>query len=622
MRPRPPAVRLTVRLALATILALPLLVISWQRPMAARASSPPALPNYKAIDLGAVGGNYTEPRAINSQGDIVGVVYNYVAGTATGVEWHSDLKTGSVGGPFSLANYGTGYGSVPVDINEGGQAVGYEYRAPVGGGSALLWDSQGVHQAGPAQSAAIAINANGDVIGTQSGASDWLLKGGVVAPFLPVLTPIAGYPNATFFAASAINDSDVVGGNSFTPYGMADFLVNGTSGDYSEKSLVTADNLSGCPCIKDINAAGDTAERIPEGCRNLSCMVHAILRSGDVPNDLGQGTPDAINNSDQMVGSKLAATGVEIEYGAATLWQDGQAYDLNTLIPANSPFTLSEATDINDAGQIIAIGYPLPLDPNFNDIEHAFLLNPIVSADTDLPTVTVPASPVIAEATGPDGAAVTFSASADDPDEGRLAVDCAPGPGSTFPLGSTIVTCTATDAHENTGSASFTVLVRDTTPPDLTLPADITVNATSPNGAQVLYDATAADLVDGTLPVNCFPPSGTNFPIGSTTVNCSATDHAGNTASGSFNVHVKGATEQLNDLATLVSQQKLGPGTSLVDQLQAAVTAIGAGATASACGDLQAFIHHVQAQSGKSISADQAATLTAATKQIMAVLGC
>jgi hypothetical protein len=48
---------------------------------------------------------------------------------------------------------------------------------------------------------------------------------------------------------------------------------------------------------------------------------------------------------------------------------------------------------------------------------------------------------------------------------------------------------------------------------------------------------TASDLVDGNnVAVNCSPPSGSTFPLGTTQVNCSATDRAGNKAEESFKV--------------------------------------------------------------------------------------
>jgi len=48
----------------------------------------------------------------------------------------------------------------------------------------------------------------------------------------------------------------------------------------------------------------------------------------------------------------------------------------------------------------------------------------------------------------------------------------------------TTVNATATDAHGNKANGSFTVRVRDTTPPAITVPADITAEATSAAGAR------------------------------------------------------------------------------------------------------------------------------------------
>ena len=45
-------------------------------------------------------------------------------------------------------------------------------------------------------------------------------------------------------------------------------------------------------------------------------------------------------------------------------------------------------------------------------------------------------------------------------------------------------------------------------------------------------------LVDGSVPVICMPASGSTFPVGTTTVSCTATDHAGNKAAASFAVSV------------------------------------------------------------------------------------
>jgi hypothetical protein len=106
-------------------------------------------------------------------------------------------------------------------------------------------------------------------------------------------------------------------------------------------------------------------------------------------------------------------------------------------------------------------------------------------------------------------------------------------------LGATTVNCSATDDAGNTGVNSFTVTVEDTTPPTVNVPNNITTPATSIAGAVVTYSASASDLVDGSVAVTCSPASGSTFAPGNTTVNCSATDNAGNTGHGSFTVTVK-----------------------------------------------------------------------------------
>jgi HYR domain len=78
----------------------------------------------------------------------------------------------------------------------------------------------------------------------------------------------------------------------------------------------------------------------------------------------------------------------------------------------------------------------------------------------------------------------------------------------------------------------------DTTPPTLNLPSDITVEAPDASGANVSYFVSATDDRDPNPTVSCSPASGAFFPVGDTTVNCTATDASGNQSSGSFTVHV------------------------------------------------------------------------------------
>ena len=82
----------------------------------------------------------------------------------------------------------------------------------------------------------------------------------------------------------------------------------------------------------------------------------------------------------------------------------------------------------------------------------------------------------------------------------------------------------------------------DKTPPSIIVPNPMTAEATTPSGAIVSYQVTATDNVDGTITAVSNPPSGSIFPIGTTTVTCSATDKAGNTAKVTFTVTVKDTT--------------------------------------------------------------------------------
>jgi hypothetical protein len=169
-----------------------------------------------------------------------------------------------------------------------------------------------------------------------------------------------------------------------------------------------------------------------------------------------------------------------------------------------------------------------------------------VTINDTRPPVFGPVSDVVVEATGPDGAAVTLSPVATDLVDGVVTPACVPASGSTFAMGATSVSCTATDKHNNASSAPpFTVTVRDTTPPELAVGADVTVEATSSSGATVTYAApTAHDLVGGDLSgaVRCSPASGATFALGATIVSCTVADPAGNTASGGFKVAVFDST--------------------------------------------------------------------------------
>jgi hypothetical protein len=84
----------------------------------------------------------------------------------------------------------------------------------------------------------------------------------------------------------------------------------------------------------------------------------------------------------------------------------------------------------------------------------------------------------------------------------------------------------------------------DITAPTVTVPADMTAEATGAGGAVVDFasQVSASDPDDQAGPVDCQPASGSTFPLGQTTVNCSSTDTHGNTGTASFHVTVQDTT--------------------------------------------------------------------------------
>ncbi|HEY4227361.1 MAG TPA: PxKF domain-containing protein, partial [Candidatus Limnocylindrales bacterium] len=165
------------------------------------------------------------------------------------------------------------------------------------------------------------------------------------------------------------------------------------------------------------------------------------------------------------------------------------------------------------------------------------------------PVLTVPSSPVIAEATSPAGAAVSYAVSATDvEDDPAPTPTCAPVSGSVFATGDTTVNCSVTDSGGLSDTDSFTVRVVDTTDPGVSISTAERDNgagwhniASNDGTPGVTVDVSTTDLVgvtslsctDNGTDVGSLAPSGDSFVIGDGmhAIACTATDGAGNHAS-------------------------------------------------------------------------------------------
>lgn len=162
---------------------------------------------------------------------------------------------------------------------------------------------------------------------------------------------------------------------------------------------------------------------------------------------------------------------------------------------------------------------------------------------------------------------------------GALSSSEIPTPGT--PADVYYVSVKAIDAVGNsspwTTPIQFTI---DNTAPTLTLPSNITgQEATSAAGRVVTFSASSTDASPVNPTVTCVPASGSSFALGTTTVNCDATDTAGNVVNDSFTVTVVDTTKPVITLngSDPVTVQVLGTysesGASVTDNYSTGLTA-------------------------------------------------
>ena len=246
---------------------------------------------------------------------------------------------------------------------------------------------------------------------------------------------------------------------------------------------------------------------------------------------------------------------------AVSFAQEGPPLEKPTVTSGPDVWTQDTSADFSFTHADSAVSFECQLDdgsfetctspwayPQVSEGDHIFQLKAILD-DEERQTswewtvdFTPPALPgdTTEEATSPSGTPVLFEAT--DNLDPAPALGCTPPSGSSFDLGTTDVTCTATDAAGNSsGEGTFTVTVDDTTDPVLSPHEDVPAVQESKNGAVVNYDSPAvSDNGDSAPVVDCSPASGSTFPIGSTQVSCSAEDSSGNSSSPlKFNVIVQ-----------------------------------------------------------------------------------
>ncbi|MEW6381675.1 MAG: HYR domain-containing protein [bacterium] len=211
-------------------------------------------------------------------------------------------------------------------------------------------------------------------------------------------------------------------------------------------------------------------------------------------------------------------------------------------------------TPTTDAPQMLKVGKTIVTFTATDKAGQSSTCQATVSVvDTTSPVISCPDA-ITVEAEGPEGVAAT-SAAIQAFLKGATATDIVDGSVTPtyeapemFKVGKTVVTFTATDKAGKSSTCSAAVTVVDTTPPAMSCPDGITVEAEGADGVSAnneaiqafLNGATATDIVDGAVtPVANAPAV---FGIGQTVVTFTATDKAGNSNTCSATVIVEDTT--------------------------------------------------------------------------------
>jgi hypothetical protein len=308
-------------------------------------------------------------------------------------------------------------------------------------------------------------------------------------------------------------------------YGDADFTVSATASSGLAVSFAAAGDCTIAGDLVTITGAGEctiTASQAGDDYYNAAADVEQTfgIAKADQTIDFGPLADKTYGDADFTV-SATASSGLAVSFSAfGDCEVTGSVVSLTGV--GGCTITASQAGDSNYNAAA--------------DVPQSFAI-----LDGTAPVISGMPDDIVAEATGPDGAVVNWTApTANDAVDGPVPVICDPDSGSLFPLGTTTVTCTAEDTAGNQASETFEVTVVDTTAPVTAATrnpnttwsrTDVTVSLSASDVASgvasITYSATGAQTIDSTEVVG----DATDVVIsaeGLTTLSFYATDNEGN----------------------------------------------------------------------------------------------
>jgi uncharacterized repeat protein (TIGR03803 family) len=427
----------------------------------------------------------------------------------------------------------------------------------------------------------------------------------------PVFTSTSLASATAGFAYSGSLTSNVAD----APLAVGDTLTFSEISGPAWLAVGTGGALSGTPGAGDVGANTVTVEAIDSDGLTATASLTLIVNA-DVP-------PSFVLNP---FTAPPATAGIAYATGIASNAVEAIPGDTLTFGKVTGPAWLNIATNgvLSGTPGVTDVGIDnfVVSATDLAGVSNTFTL--LITVSADAPVITVPAD-ITVQATNVAGNVVDFTVTASDVVDGTLTPTVTPASGSIFPLGTNLVTATATDSLGLSATNTFNVIVVDTNlpvivsepvsvtnlvgtsasftvvaiaysplsyqwylgatplsgqtnstltlpsvgpgnvgaytvavtsdggttnsaaatltliypnPPLITVPSDITVQATNIAGNEVFFAVTATDAMDGVIIPTVTPASGSTFPLGTNLVTATATDSLGLSATNTFNVIV------------------------------------------------------------------------------------
>lgn len=509
-------------------------------------------------------GSYLEVFGMSDAGHIVGG-HITADGQHRGYVWHDGNLT-------TLPTLGGG-DSQALDVNSRGDVVGRS-QSETGSALATLWRSAqptSLGALGGSHSEARAINDAGTVVGFSSrsgrGLAPFVWANGVMSE-LPT-------PAGNGGGASDINEKGWIVGAAWT----ADFSFM--------RAVIWKDGvMAEIPSFGGffseavgINENGDVVgySMTPQGE-----MRAFVWTGGATITDIGLpgstlSIAEAINDAGVVVGRAHVGT------SRAFMWANGELKDLGTA--GSDPN--AAAWDVNNLGQIAG---------NIGNFSGYWALTPPKPQDVTPPVIAYELSPATPES-GWHTTDVALAWSVSDAESDITSSGCGAQSVTADTQGASF-TCSA--VSEGGSDAKTVTIKRDATNPVITFAGagTFTVDRT------ISVSCTASDATSGIATSVCPTLSGDAFTmaLGTQTLNASATDNVGNSATASAQVTIVVDNASLQVVTARCVTDK-----GILNSLQAKLRA----------GSINAYLNELRAQSGKKISEDCADNLSRLARALL-----